>query len=253
MRPIIAIITIIGVISGFQLFAFAQGTENFEKRYEDSLIANQRRSLSEDQELEKRLFFGTIIRGLAKVGKAIGTAIHNRKHHHKRSYDESLEERDQLLERREELEKRVGLFSLFKVGKAIGTAIYNRKHHKRSYDESLEERDQLLERREELEKRLFFGTAIKTIFKVGKAIGTAIHNRKHHKRSYDELLEERDQLLELRDHLDGAHGYLAKRSDYDSLANDLVRRLVIQKRGVDYLLELNARDLDIDGSISDLD
>jgi len=206
MRPIIAIITIIGVISGFQLFAFAQGTENFEKRYEDSLIANQRRSLSEDQQLEKRLFFGTIIRGIAKVGKAIGTAIHNRKHHHKRSYDESLEERDQLLERREELEK-----------------------------------------------RLFFGTAIKTIFKVGKAIGTAIHNRKHHKRSYDELLEERDQLLELRDHLDGAHGYLAKRSDYDSLANDLVRRLVIQKRGVDYLLELNARDLDVDGSISDLD
>jgi len=209
MRPIIAIITIIGVINGFQLFTFAQGTENFEKRYEDSLTANhQRRSFPEDQQLERRFGIFSAIKGIAKVGKAIGTAVYNSKHHHRRSYDESLEERDQQLERRE-LEKRFGIFA-----------------------------------------------AIKGAFKVGKLIATAIHNRKHHRRSYDELLEERDQLLELRDHLHGAHGYLAKRSDYDSLANDIVKRLVIQKRGVDYLLGLNARDLverDVDAGISDLD
>jgi len=207
MRPIIAIITIIGVINSLQLFAFAQGTENFEKRYEDSLTTNQRRSFSEDQQLERR--FGIL----------------------------------------------AGIKGLFKVGKAIGTAVYNRKHHRRSYDESLEQRDQLLERRE-LEKRFGILAGIKGLFKVGKAIGTAIYNRKHHRRSYDELLEERDQLLELRDHLHGAHSYLAKRSNYDSLANDIVKRLVIQKRGVDYLLDLNARDLverDVDVSISDLD
>ncbi|KIL68370.1 hypothetical protein M378DRAFT_158164 [Amanita muscaria Koide BX008] len=156
MRSIIAIITIIGVISGFQLLAFAQGTENFEKRYEDSLI--ERRSFSEDQQ---------------------------------------------------HLERRFGIFA-----------------------------------------------ALKLAFKGGKAIASAIHNRKHHRRSYDELLEERDQLFELRDHLQGAHSYLAKRSDYDSLANDIVKRLVNQKRGIDYLLELNGRDLverDVDVSISDLD